>query len=130
MAKPRQVNGNNSQGDDFTSAENYLQRQDYDADVEDIRSRLDSIESKVKDNDCFAETFNKAFVSSKKLDKTIEDAVVSLIQTNTHVKDAISGKVRETDRDWQKAAMKKVGLAVWTILVSLLSGGVVYLLVK
>lgn len=110
------------------SGEDFLKRVDYDAKTAEINKRLDSLEARIKDNDAFAATFAEAFNNSKKLDETIVVAVVNLVKTNTEVKVAIQNAVKGVDREWQNIIIKRIGIALWTLIVSVASGAIVFLI--
>jgi hypothetical protein len=117
---------NNGQGD-YGSNQDYLKKVDHDADMVDVRKRLDAIEARVKDNAALAASFNEAFKNDRNMDATLCEVMAKHVLKDDTVKTTVKEIVDDTDRDWLKSHLKKIGFAAWTLLIALVSGGVVAL---
>lgn len=113
--------------DNFNTAD-YLNVSDYNADIDDIRKRLDALESRVKDKPSLANSFNEAFEGDRNMDATLSKVIVNHVLKDDTVKSAIKDMVNKIDRDYFKAFMKRFGWAIGAIILALISGLAGYLI--
>lgn len=115
---------NNRQTSDFDPNALTQQTDEHTRSIAELRETVNKHEKRVGDNEKFADTFIRSFENSKRLDKVVANAIVTLIGTNQEVREALSKTVREVDREWQKVMLRRLGLVAWTLLIALASGGI------
>lgn len=116
-----------SDPEEFNAAE-YLNKNEYNADIEDIRKRLDFLEGRVKDHASLATSFNEAFENDKAMDKVLVALLCELIKKDPDFKKAVGDAVRESDRNWFISRLKSIWGIVWAILLLLIGAIVEHLL--
>jgi hypothetical protein len=108
-------------GDGF-DATTYLKKDDYDADIEAIKVRLDGLETRVKDRAALAGSVADAFDNDRNLDPILIKVMKNHVIHEESVKVEIKKVVDKVDRDWFKSFMKRIGIAIGAIVIALISG--------
>lgn len=111
-----QTKHQNSLSGDYGSNQDYLKKVDHDADMEDIRKRLDDLEGRVKTNENFGKTFASAATDSVKLQTTVSDIIKSLLKDDTTTKDSVSVVIKDIDGRQTKTQLLILGkIGIWTL---------------
>jgi hypothetical protein len=109
---------------DYTSNSDYLRRVDHDADMNDIRTRLGALEARVGTDAAMVTTLKGVFEEDHNIDPVMNTYFES---GRIDLKPAVESVVNKIDRKWVFSFLKKMGFAAWTLVIALISGGVVAL---
>lgn len=115
----------NSQND-FNAGDLIKASADHEKTLGELTASVKKLEKRVGDSTLLAASFKAAFENDKNMDKVLVDLISHLIQTDDNVKTAVGKAVNKADRDWQVSMFKKAGFAIWTLIVALISGAIVF----
>lgn len=118
----------NQSSDDQFDTRNYLKKDDYNADIDAIKVRLNTLEERVKNRSALAASFSDAFKNDRNMDAALIQVLKKHIVCDEDVKKEIRKVIDEIDRDWLKMFIKRIGFAIGTIVLSLISGAIGYII--
>lgn len=95
--------------------------------ISDLKKRVRVIEDKFGDNEKIANTIYLTADSQVKMQEMLELSFVKQLQNSPKIKEVIDTLINESDRKAASVIIKKVGIGIWTIIVAVISGAVVYL---
>ena len=99
-------------------------------DITDIKARLEKLESKFGSNEQIADTLCETSEKASKMQELLANSFTKLIKQNSDVQGALTDFINKADRNAVKELMKKIGFGVWTLIVAVVSGAVVFFLKK
>ncbi len=111
---------------DFNAGDLIKASADHEKTLGDLSVSVKKLEKRVGDSASLASAFKDAFENDKNMDKVLVDLISHLIQTDDSVKAAVEKAVNKADRNWQVSMFKKAGFAIWTLIVALISGAIVF----
>lgn len=100
-------NQNNQSGNgqgDYGSNSDYLQKVDHDADMTDIRKRLDALEARVLTRTNMVDTMKDVYENDRNIDPVISKHMSEYVD----IKPVVEKTVSEVDRRWLIGRLKSV----------------------
>ncbi len=119
-----------NKNDETFPTDDYLKKDQYTKEFEDLNKRTKSLEERLGTNENLAKSFCEAVDSQSKMKDSITDHIVELLEENPKVQEALQKQVNKIDRNAVMSLIKKIGFAGWTLIIALLSGGLVFIIKK
>ncbi len=88
--------------------------------IQELSESIRRLSERLGDDDKFVGTFEAVSRKDKRIDLTIKESLRSLIATDVDVSAALEKKIEALDRAWMKFLGKRVGFAVWSVVILLI----------
>ncbi len=108
--------------------------QEHDKGISSLGERVAVLEQKLSNPEQLARTIEAATQDSKRLDKLFSNIFCDMMSNDHAVKQSLQKKIDSLDRSAASATIKKfggkIGFAVWSILLILITAWIGYILKK
>lgn len=102
----------------------------HEEEISNLKRQVKTLEDKFGNNEKIADTLCETSEKASKMQEMLTASFLKQIKSNPEIKKALKEVIDETDRDFVRAFIKKVGWAIWTLIVALVSGAIVFFLKK
>jgi len=100
----------------------------HDEEISGLKKRVKIIEDKFGDNEKIADTLCATADTQLKMQEMLQNVFMKQLQSNPVVQEEISKIINKTEKDQFKVWARKIGIGVWTVIVSILSGAIVLII--
>jgi len=117
-------------GSDFNPDELAQKTNKHEQDISKLYEWAIVMEQNFGDNEKIAVTLLRCSQESVKFRSMFSEVLVAQIKTDQSLRDTLNEFIDQSDRNAFRRFVKQVGMGVWTLIVSLVSGTIVYFLLK